>query len=197
MRPARANLTRHLVGQPHSAILGSSSLHSSPQPPVHHGCEVISTDPSLSRSIDKGKGVAAKPSRSITKRESSPVPTLWERIRRDTCLISSEEEEEVPLVRNKRPRAGEVGAAPSKETQEVVNPIISIVREGMLTNLKSTKDKRANLETQLSVSLGKVALLEKGHATLEGQLAAATAASAANETVALTAAEREAASKDQ
>ncbi|KAK1566801.1 hypothetical protein Q3G72_004414 [Acer saccharum] len=71
----------------------------------------------------------------------------------------------------------------------------SIVK--MLTNLKSTKDKRANLETQLSVSLGKVALLEKGHATLEGQLAAATAASTANETVALTAAEREAASKDQ
>ncbi|KAK1552486.1 hypothetical protein Q3G72_018024 [Acer saccharum] len=102
---------------------------SSPQPPVHCRREVVSTGPSPNQSIEKRKSFVAEPSCPISKRERSPVPALWERIRHGICQISSDEDKEIPLAKNKRPRASEVGAASSEETQEVVNLAISVAGE--------------------------------------------------------------------
>ncbi|KAK0573331.1 hypothetical protein LWI29_006539 [Acer saccharum] len=101
----------------------------SPQPPVHCGREVVSTGPSQNQSIEKRKSFVAEPSCPISKRERSPVPALWEHIRHGICQISFDEDKEIPLAKNKRPRASEVGAASNEETQEVVNLAISVAGE--------------------------------------------------------------------
>ncbi|KAK1552122.1 hypothetical protein Q3G72_010720 [Acer saccharum] len=74
------NLTGTLTERPRSALLDCSSLHSPPQKPIHHRI----------------------------KRERLSKPAPWERIRLGTSLISSNEEKEVPLVRNKNSKVDEV-----------------------------------------------------------------------------------------
>ncbi|KAI9195325.1 hypothetical protein LWI28_013839 [Acer negundo] len=156
------------------------------KPLAHRGRKVISTSLSLSQYTDKGKCIAIELSLPVAKRERSLVPAPWERIRRGTYQISSndEDDDEVPFAL--APGASDSAPNSAKEVLLVMsngstffgapsrfrNLIGGLLNSRlkaycnfasfMLAELKSTEDKRANLETLLVESQGKFTFMEEG-----------------------------------
>ncbi|KAK0573624.1 hypothetical protein LWI29_011083 [Acer saccharum] len=118
-----SRLGLQLVVEPDFTEFTRAIIRFSPDSPYQSDCELnrVESNDDLAAYIDrfelptanellifKGKGIVAEPSRPTVKRERLLESAPWERIRLGTSLISSNEEKEVPLVRNKNSKVDEV-----------------------------------------------------------------------------------------